>query len=131
MRQITRQFALLLAILALIGVNSAFAQVPGPPIMPGELQDRQLTLDASIRFALANNPQLAALRQQHGIAAGAVVIAQTYPFNPIYQGTIKYAQGPDSSVVENHLSSSHQVTLEVQLFNQQRYRQQGAFASLK
>ena len=31
-----------------------------------------LPLDAAVRWALENNPELAALRQQHGIAAAAV-----------------------------------------------------------
>ena len=91
---------------------------------------RSLTLDSSVEFALENNPQLMALRQQHGIAAAGVVIAKTYPFNPIYQGSYQNAQGPRDARVLNSLLQQHQVTLEVQLLHQQRYRQQAAFAAL-
>lgn len=59
-----------------------------------------------------------------------MVIAKTYPFNPIYQGTLLHAQGPDRAVIENPFFNGHQVTLEVQLFHQQRFRQQQAFAAL-
>jgi outer membrane protein TolC len=91
---------------------------------------RSLTLDSSVEFALENNPQLMALRQQHGIAAAGVVIAKTYPFNPIYQGSYQHAQGPTDAPVLNSFLQQHQVTLEVQLLHQQRYRQQAAFAAL-
>jgi cobalt-zinc-cadmium efflux system outer membrane protein len=89
-----------------------------------------LTLDGSVRFALENNPQLTALRQQRGIAAAGVVIARTYPFNPVYQGSVMYAQNNIPGQVFNPVPNSHQVTLEVQLFHQQRYRKEGALATL-
>jgi cobalt-zinc-cadmium efflux system outer membrane protein len=89
------------------------------------------TLDATVRFALENNPQLAAIRQQRGIAAAGVVIARTYPFNPVYQGSVSYDRNDDPAQgVTNPVANTHQVTLEVQLFHQQRYRQQGALAAL-
>jgi cobalt-zinc-cadmium efflux system outer membrane protein len=90
---------------------------------------RLLTLDDSVRYALAHNPQLRALREQHGIAAAGVVIAKTYPFNPIYQGSFQDAQGPPGSV-ENPVLQQHQVTLEVELWHQRCYREQAAFAAL-
>jgi cobalt-zinc-cadmium efflux system outer membrane protein len=89
-----------------------------------------LSLEATARYALENNPQLAALRQQHGIAAANVVIAKTYPFNPIYQSNVLYAKGNEPRAVTNSVPETHQLTLEVQLFHQQRYRQQAAFAAL-
>jgi cobalt-zinc-cadmium efflux system outer membrane protein len=89
-----------------------------------------LSLEATVRYALENNPQLAALRQQHGIAAASVVIAKTYPFNPIYQSNVLYAKGNEPGAVTNSVPQTHQVTLEVQLFHQQRYRQEAAFAAL-
>ena len=90
---------------------------------------RVLKLDESVRYALENNPQLMALRQQRGIAAAGVVIAKTYPFNPVYQGTFQDAHGPVGSV-ENPFPQQHQVTLEVELFHQRNYRQQAACAAL-
>ncbi len=89
--------------------------------------NRILSLDASVQYALANNPQLMALRQQHGIAAAGVVIAKTYPFNPIYQGSFQDAKGQS---VTNPLLQQHQVTLEVEVLHQQRYRKEAAYAAL-
>ena len=119
---------IVIAAFAARGIYSvaAWAQQSAPPeSLP---VDHRFMLDASVQFALRNNPQLMALRQQHGIAAAGVVIAKTYPFNPIYQGSIQNANG-DSSVT-NPLFQQHQVTLEVQLFHQQRYRTDVAFAAL-
>src|SRR5713101_1891275 len=58
-----------------------------------ELFPAKLSLNAAVRWALQNNPELAALRQQHGIAAAAVVIAETYPFNPIWEAKVGAADG--------------------------------------
>src|SRR6516225_9540204 len=49
------------------------------PMLP-----EKLPMDAAVRWALQNNPELASIRQQHGLAAAAVVIARTYPFNPTW-----------------------------------------------
>jgi outer membrane protein TolC len=100
------------------------------PVTPETLPTtRMLTLDDSVRYALAHNPQLTALREQHGIAAAGVVIAKTYPFNPIYQGSFQDANGPPGSV-DNPFLQQHQVTLEVELRHQRCYREQAAFAAL-
>jgi cobalt-zinc-cadmium efflux system outer membrane protein len=90
---------------------------------------RGLTLNDSVHYALEHNPQLIALREQHGIAAAGVVIAKTYPFNPIYQGIYQEAHGPNGTVT-NSFPQQHQVTLEIELFHQRAYRQQEAFAAL-
>lgn len=63
----------------------ASPELPLPRILPAPPASSRLALPDTVRFALENNPQLAAIRQQHGIAAAAVVIVKTYPFNPIYQ----------------------------------------------
>ena len=88
-----------------------------------------LTLEESVQYALEHNPQLTALREQHGIAAAGVVIAKTYPFNPIYQGSYQDAHGPPGSV-ENPFLQQHQITLELELRNQRSDREQAAFAAL-
>jgi outer membrane protein TolC len=90
---------------------------------------RLLTLEDSVHYALEHNPQLAALREEHGIAAAGVVIAKTYPFNPIYQGSYQDAHGPPGSV-DNPFLQQHQITLELELRNQRCYREQAAFAAL-
>lgn len=101
----------------------------GPPAGCPEPVPLFLSLEATVRYALENNPQLAALRQQHGIAAASVVIANTYPFNPIYQSNVLYAKGNEPGAVTNSVPQTRQLTLEVQLFHQQRYRQEAAFAA--
>src|SRR5439155_9011124 len=58
----------------------------GPKGMPDSTI--KWTLDSAVIWALQNNPELAALRQQHGIAAAGVVIARTYPYNPTLQAKI-------------------------------------------
>ncbi len=96
---------------------------------PSPMPPEQLSLEATLQYALSRNPQLTAIRQKHGVATAGVVIAKTYPFNPIYQGTFLHAKGA-AAPVENSFFNSHEITLEVQLFHQQRFRQQQAFAAL-
>src|SRR5580698_11600547 len=61
------------------------AEPPGTMAL-GKSDDRPvLTLEAAVHFALQNNPTLANQRQQHGIAAAQVIIADTYPFNPVLE----------------------------------------------
>ena len=119
-------FVALVSALILARCTLADDSAPSEPLPATRL----LTLDDSVRYALAHNPQLTALREQHGIAAAGVVIAKTYPFNPIYQGSFQDAQGPPGSV-ENPLLQQHQVTLEVELWHQRCYREQAAFAASK
>lgn len=122
--------AITLAVVVLMEPSFAPTRLHAEPPTLAVGTPRPLTLDDTVRIALENNPQLGAIRQQHGIAAAGVVIARTYPFNPIYQSNVLYAKGPDTAVVENPVLHSHQLTLEVQLFHQQRYRKQAAYAAL-
>jgi len=117
-------FALVLAPLA--------AGAPPGSKTPATTSDgpQLLSIDEAVRFALEHNPQLAGLRQQHGIAAAAVVIARTYPFNPVYQGGVTSASNSDPAQVTNATPQSHQLSLEVQLFHQQSFRRSAACAAL-
>jgi cobalt-zinc-cadmium efflux system outer membrane protein len=119
---------LVTAVAAFVLSNCAVSANPAPQLEK-EQEIRLLSIEASVRQALANNPQLIAVREQHGIAAAGVVIARTYPFNPIYQGIYQEAHGP-SGTVTNPFPQQHQVTLEIELFHQRAYRQQEAFAAL-
>src|SRR5947209_7563268 len=69
--------------LAWVGVGTASAQSPPPTGAPEK--PPLLTMDQAVLWALQHNPDLASLRQQHGIAAAGIVIANTYPFNPIWE----------------------------------------------
>ena len=82
---------------------------------------------AAVQFAVQNNPMLAAFRQQRGFAQGAVVMARTYPYNPIAQLNFLGATGND---VTNPLVQAHKITLDVELFGQRRFRQKAAYAAL-
>ena len=46
-------------------------------------------------MALVQNPEIAAARQDHGVAAAAVVVARAYPFNPVWESRFRYAWGPE------------------------------------
>src|SRR5205085_12261814 len=89
-----------------------------------------LPLDAAVRWALENNPELAALRQQHGIAAAAVVIARTYPFNPIWENRVQQASGPASAGITNQVPLDQLVLLELEVRGQGVYRREGAYHAL-
>ncbi len=106
------------------------AELPAPRngTLPAPLP--VITLDQAVLQALLHNPQLAALRQQHGIAAAGVVIARTYPFNPVSQSTLLGTSGPPLAGITNHLANQHKITLDVQILGQQRFRKQAAYANL-
>jgi cobalt-zinc-cadmium efflux system outer membrane protein len=89
-----------------------------------------LTVQEAVRYALENNPALAAQRQQRGIAAARVVIAETYPFNPVLENRIQGAEGPRSAGITNRTPLEHILVWEVELWHQGRYRRQGAAAAL-
>ena len=84
----------------------------------------------AVQWGLQRNPELIALRQQHGIAAGAVVIAETYPFNPIYEVRIRPSWGPPSAGVTNAVDSEHTVLIEVECHGQGGIRRTAAGAGL-
>jgi len=89
-----------------------------------------LTLAQAIASALENNPELAALRQQHGIAAAGVVIARTYPFNPIWEGKIRATDGPASAGITNRVSNEHKLLLDIEVRGQGNLRREAAQAAL-
>lgn len=89
-----------------------------------------LTLEAAVHFALENNPGLAAQRQQRGIAAARVVIADTYPFNPILENRIQGASGPQTAGITNRVPVEQILLWEVEVRGQRSLRRQGATAAL-
>ncbi|OAI48863.1 hypothetical protein AYO44_18635 [Planctomycetaceae bacterium SCGC AG-212-F19] len=109
---------------------SAGAARAEPLAEPHAALPEELTLDGAIWYALQNNPELAALREQHGIAAAAVVIAQTYPFNPIWEAKIRNASGPESAGIANRVSNEHKVLIDLEVCGQGRYRRMEAGAGL-
>jgi cobalt-zinc-cadmium efflux system outer membrane protein len=99
---------------------------------PAEIKEptlpEKLPLDAAVRWALQNNPELAAIRQQHGLAEAAVVIARTYPFNPSWGNKLFGVNGPPG--VTNRVAMEQAVEIQLELHGQGRYRMQAASAGL-
>ena len=120
-------------------LGSAIAAGPRPgvpqetlataPAVPAETPPT-LTLEAAISWALEHNPEIAAFRQQRGIAAAGVVIARTYPFNPIYEGRARADFGPPSAGVTNSVNQEHRFSLEVEIRRQRSIRREAAAAAL-
>jgi cobalt-zinc-cadmium efflux system outer membrane protein len=88
-------------------------------------------LEQAVAWALQNNPEIAALRQQHGVAAAGVIIAQTYPFNPLWEGKVRAATGPASAGVTNQVSNEHKLLMEVEVRGQGKFRRRQARMALK
>jgi cobalt-zinc-cadmium efflux system outer membrane protein len=120
--------AVILTFLAL-AAGSARAEDPtGKPA--SESITQVLTREAAIARALQSNPELTTLRQQHGIAAAAVVIAETYPFNPSWSNSVFGDSGPASAGVTSSVATTQKLTIDLELFRQGRYRRQAASAGL-
>ena len=102
------------------------------PRAPALLPDMgaPLTLDAAIRMALVQNPEITAVRQDHGVAAAAVVVARAYPFNPVWESRSRYALGPEFAGVFNHEPVENTVLLEMEIRGQGKYRKAAATAAL-
>src|SRR5262249_48619856 len=101
-----------------------------PPPAPDETERSTFSLEQAVDWALQNNPEIAALRQQHGIAAAAVVVAQTYPFNPVLESKIRAAEGPTSAGIANRLSQEYKLLTDVEVRGQGTFRRREACAAL-
>src|ERR1700733_1830746 len=81
-----------------------------------------LTREAAVRQALAQNPYLTTIRKQSGYAEAALIIARTYPYNPVYTGYFANNTGPTSAGITNRLYLEQYVALEVELRGQKNHR---------
>jgi cobalt-zinc-cadmium efflux system outer membrane protein len=121
-------------VLAQQATQPAAPPVSQPAAPPGRLPPAQpaaLSLNDSVAWALQNNPALAALRQQHGIAAAAVVIAQTYPFNPVWTSKPFADNGPAEAGITNRLAMEQRVSIDLEVRGQGKYRRRAACAALR
>lgn len=100
---------------------------PGPATPPAAGEPRTFTPAEAVRFALENNPSLQAIREQRGFAQGGLVIAKTYPYNPVSQFTFFAATGEG---VTNTLTQAHKITMDIEVRGQRHFRQQAAYATL-
>jgi outer membrane protein TolC len=89
-----------------------------------------LSLNEAVVWALQNNPALAAIRQQHGIAAAGIVIANTYPFNPLLEQRVQGNNGPISATITNRVADETKLFWEVEIRGQGKYRKAEAHAAL-
>jgi len=90
----------------------------------------EMTIDEAVAWALANNPELAALRQHYGIAAAEVVIARTYPHNPTFDARFLSPHGPTAADVTNPVTQEYLLMFPVEIRHQGQYRRQAADAGL-
>jgi cobalt-zinc-cadmium efflux system outer membrane protein len=128
-RWILSPTSILLALLCWSGVGSSVSRA-GPPEACPDTLPAKLSLNDAVVWALQHNPELAAVRQQHGIAAAGIVIANTYPFNPIWEGKIRPADGPLSAGITNRVSNEHKFLIDVEIRGQRKFRRQSAYAAL-
>jgi outer membrane protein TolC len=135
MRGLVLLVALLPCFLVALPCIAAPADEEAPPPRPVDPaanapQPPALTLVEAIRWAIQHNPQLATVRKQRGIAAAGIVIANTYPFNPIVQDFVWYGNGPADAGVTNHVFNEHTARLDLELFGQGKHRRALAAATL-
>jgi outer membrane protein, heavy metal efflux system len=88
------------------------------------------TRATAIAWALQNNPELAAFRQQHGIAAAAVIVAKTYPFNPLWTSKLFATNGREGAGITNRVAMEQRISIDLEVRGQGRYRRQAACAAL-
>jgi outer membrane protein TolC len=111
----------------------AVEEAPPPrKVDPGTVAELPpvLSLADALRLAIQRNPGLATIRKQRGIAKAGIVIADTYPFNPIVQDFVWGDNGPTAAGVTNHVFNEHTMRLDLELFHQGRHRRALAAATL-
>lgn len=114
-----------------IGLALALSAWPGaqlwadPPAEPPPL-----TAEQTIALALRYSPELAVARRQRGIAEANVVIARTYPFNPVWQSFTMAAGGPETAGITNRVFVENTMRLDLELCGQGKIRQAAAAAAV-
>ena len=114
---------------AMLGVGVALGQ-PASPIVADSATPRVLDLDAAVSWRWRYNPEIAVQRQQRGIAAAKVLIANAYPFNPVMENRIQGAAGPASAGITNSVPLEHLILWEMEVRGQGKLRRQSAAAGL-
>jgi cobalt-zinc-cadmium efflux system outer membrane protein len=120
----------LMGLVCLLGFTPPPLGAAPPQTIP-DAKPTVLSLNDAVAWALQNNPQLMSVRQQHGIAAAGVVIAQTYPFNPSWTNKLFAVNGPAEAGITNRLAMEQRVSLDLEIRHQRRYRRQAACAALR
>ena len=110
-------------IAVLLAVALGQRAMADPPPADAEI----LTAETAVASALQHNPELAVARKQRGIAQANVVIARTYPFNPLFTSLTLAARGND---VVNHTFTENYIRIDVEMRGQMRIRKAAAAAAL-
>jgi outer membrane protein TolC len=122
-----------IAVLAaiLIGGPGLRAQAPVARL---DFVPADMSLDEAVNWALQNNPELATFRAQRGVAAAGVVIARTYPFNPVLTVQPAYVTGPKGNgggeSITSPVDAQVNINLAIEVRHQGRYRREEAAATL-
>jgi len=124
--------SLFLVFLATASTVGAGPVEPTPAARPREAGQPppELSLEDAYRWALEHNPEIAAFRAQRGIAAAGIIIARTYPFNPIWEASVRADFGPPSAAVTNSVANTHRVAIDLEVRGQRRIREEAAAALL-
>jgi cobalt-zinc-cadmium efflux system outer membrane protein len=101
---------------------------PASAWIPSVAPPPSFTPDEAVKFALRNNPTLHSVRLQRGLAEGGVVIARTYPFNPIAENYGQGDSGPRSAGITNHFFFQTTIRLDLELMGQGKHRRSAAEA---
>jgi outer membrane protein TolC len=113
-------------LLAMVMPAHMWADPPTTKSSPGIV----LTLETAIAWTLQNNPELAVVRKQRGIAETGIVIARTYPFNPVLGTAVMGIGGPADAGITNRVFNQNTLTQEVEIRGQGKIRQAIASAVL-
>lgn len=87
-----------------------------------------ITPNDAVVIALKNNPTLHSVRLQRGLAEGGVVIAKTYPYNPVLETFGLPDFGPSSAGITNHFNFQATARLDLELRGQMKHRLSAADA---
>jgi outer membrane protein, heavy metal efflux system len=112
-----------------IAAAGLVSPVAAQPVVPVNPPPQYLARDAAVRQALQNNPALMTVRQQYGYGQAAIVIAKTYPFNPVYTGYFAQNSGPASADITSNLFLEDYISLELELRGQGGHRRAAASAT--
>src|SRR5947209_9030995 len=124
----TRKSARWLSLL-IFAILSGPLRADSPSTIP-EQAAQVLTLETAIAWALRHNPELEVARRQRGIAESGIVIARTYPFNPVAATAVMAIGGPGDAGITNRVFNQNTLTQEVEVRGQGSIRRTAAAAAL-
>ncbi len=97
------------------------------PAAPAPSASRAISIDEALAIALAQNPDLAVNRQDMAVAEAQRVIANTYPFNPVFEAQV---QAADNFDIKSHIRQSYSLLQEIETGGKGKYRRGEASASV-